>query len=96
MTTDQLTPAQHAEDGFWPGFFGEHRGWGFGVQVVTKRDQLWATPGRYGWDGGLGTSWHNDPAEELTAVLLTQRAAFPLTSALYLDFWNGVYASLDD
>jgi CubicO group peptidase (beta-lactamase class C family) len=96
MTTDHLTPGQHAEDGFWPGFFGEHRGWGFGVQVVTKRDQLWATPGRYGWDGGLGTSWHNDPAEELTALLMTQCAAFPLNSRLYLDFWNGVYASLDD
>lgn len=96
MTTDHLTPEQHAGDGFWPGFFGEHRGWGFGVQVVTKRDQLWATPGRYGWDGGLGTSWHNDPAEDLTAVLMTQSAAFPLNSPLYLDFWNGVYAALDD
>ncbi|HTI25712.1 MAG TPA: serine hydrolase domain-containing protein [Kutzneria sp.] len=96
MTIDHLTAEQHANDGFWPGFFGEHRGWGFGVQVVTKRDQLWATPGRYGWDGGLGTSWHNDPAEELTAVLMTQQTAFPLTSALYLDFWNGVYAALDD
>lgn len=96
MTTDQLTPEQHANDGFWPGFFGAHRGWGFGVQVVTGRDQLWATPGRYGWDGGLGTTWHNDPAEELTAILMTQRAAFPLNSPLYLDFWNGVYAALDD
>jgi len=96
MTTDHLTPGQRATDGFWPGFFGEHRGWGFGVQVVTGRDQLWATPGRYGWDGGLGTSWHNDPAEELTAILLTQRAGFPLHSPLYLDFWNGVYAALDD
>ena len=96
MTTDQLTPEQHANDGFWPGFFGAHRGWGFGVQVVTGRDQLWATPGRYGWDGGLGTTWHNDPAEELTAILMTQRAAFPLNSPLYLDFWNGVYAALED
>ena len=96
MTTDHLTPEQHAGDGFWPGFFGEHRGWGFGVQVVTKRDQLWATPGRYGWDGGLGTSWANDPVEELTAVLMIQCSAFPLNSPVYLDFWNGVYASLDD
>jgi CubicO group peptidase (beta-lactamase class C family) len=96
MTTDHLTPEQHANDGFWPGFFGAHRGWGFGVQIVTGRDQLWATPGRYGWDGGLGTSWHNDPAEDLTAILMTQQAAFPLTSPLYLDFWNGVYAALDD
>ncbi|QUQ66937.1 serine hydrolase domain-containing protein [Kutzneria sp. CA-103260] len=96
MTTDHLTPGQHAADGFWPGFFGAHRGWGFGVQVVTGRDELWATPGRYGWDGGLGTSWHNDPAEDLTAILLTQRAGFLLHWPLYLDFWNGVYASLDD
>ena len=95
MTADHLTPEQHARDGFWPGAF-EHRGWGFGVSVVTGRDQIWATPGRYGWDGGLGTSWHNDPAEELTALLMTQRSAFPLNSTLYLDFWNAVYSALDD
>jgi CubicO group peptidase (beta-lactamase class C family) len=31
--------------------------------------------GGYGWDGGFGTSWSNIPSEDLTVVVLTQRAA---------------------
>ena len=30
-------------------------------------------PGRYGWDGGWGTSWYVDPTEGLIGILLTQR-----------------------
>ena len=33
-----------------------------GGAVVTRRTDLFATPGRYGWDGGYGTSGHLDPA----------------------------------
>ena len=62
MTTDQLTPEQKAVSGLVPGFFDSH-GWGFGVSVVTRRDDIAAVPGRYGWDGGLGTSWYSDPRE---------------------------------
>src|SRR5260370_25125758 len=36
-----------------PGFFDSY-GWGFGVSVVTRRDDVAAVPGRYRWDGGLG------------------------------------------
>lgn len=35
---------------------GEHHGWGFGLSMATHRDDIAATPGRYGWNGGLGTS----------------------------------------
>jgi len=31
-----------------------------------------AADGRYGWDGGYGTSWRNDPATGRIAILLTQ------------------------
>ena len=31
--------------------------------------------GRYTWDGGLGTTWSNIPSQDLTVVVLTQRAA---------------------
>ena len=31
-----------------------------------------ANPGRYGWDGGLGTSWSCDPGEDLVGMLMTQ------------------------
>ncbi|HEX5368113.1 MAG TPA: serine hydrolase domain-containing protein, partial [Dehalococcoidia bacterium] len=95
MTTDHLTPQQKAVSGFFPGYF-DNRGWGFGVCVITRRDDLAAVPGRYGWDGGLGTSWYSDPREGLTAILMTQRAAFPLFSNVYLDFWTSVYQAIED
>jgi len=95
MTTDQLTPAQKAVSGFYPGYF-DSRGWGFGVSVITRRDDLAAVPGRFGWDGGLGTSWYSDPREDMVAILMTQRSAFPLFSGVYLDFWTSAYQTIDD
>ena len=95
MTTDQLTPEQKAASGFFPEFWAS-RGWGFGVSVVTRRDDLAAVPGRFGWDGGYGTSWASDPEEELVAILMTQRAEFPLVSRVHLDFWTSAYQAIDD
>jgi CubicO group peptidase (beta-lactamase class C family) len=95
MTTDQLTPEQKAASDFFPGFW-DSRGWGLGVCVVTKRDDLAAVPGRFGWDGGYGTSWWSDPREDVTAILMTQRAGFPLLSGVYLDFWTSVYQAIED
>jgi CubicO group peptidase (beta-lactamase class C family) len=64
MTRDQLTPAQRAR--VWPGFsFLGDRGWGYGVSVTE-----WG----YSWEGGSGTSWSNIPDQDLTVVVLTQRA----------------------
>jgi CubicO group peptidase (beta-lactamase class C family) len=94
MTTNQLTPAQQAGGA---GFLGDNRGWGFGVAVTTHRDDLSAVPGRYGWDGGLGTSWANDPTEDLIGILLTQAAwTAPSPPYVYLDFWASAYAAIDD
>ena len=71
MMSDQLTPAQKEGAEI---FFGDGAAsWGMGGAVVTRRTHLFATPGRYGWDGGYGTSAHADPAEDLVGVLLTQR-----------------------
>jgi CubicO group peptidase (beta-lactamase class C family) len=74
----------------------ETRGWGFGVAVVTHRDDLSATPGRYFWDGGYGTSWASDPKEDLIGLLMTQRMGFPTLSKPYRDFWTGAYQAIDD
>jgi CubicO group peptidase (beta-lactamase class C family) len=64
MTRDQLTPAQRAR--VWPGFsFLGDRGWGYGVSVTE-----WG----YSWEGGSGTAWANVPDQDLTVVVLTQRA----------------------
>ena len=66
MTRDQLTAAQRAN--VWPGFsFLDDRGWGYGLSVLDD--------GRYTWEGGLGTTWSNVPSQDLTVVVLTQRAA---------------------
>jgi CubicO group peptidase (beta-lactamase class C family) len=96
MTTDQITPEQKAVSGFFPGFWDSH-GWGFGVSVVTRRDDLAATPGRYGWDGGYGTSWYVDPEEELIGILMTQRV-WDASGApvVLLDFWTSAYAAIVD
>ncbi|MBO0684560.1 MAG: beta-lactamase family protein [Candidatus Dormibacteraeota bacterium] len=66
MTRNQLTLEQRER--VWPGFsFLDGRGWGFGLSVRPD--------GAYGWEGGFGTSWCNVPGDDLTVVVLTQRAA---------------------
>jgi CubicO group peptidase (beta-lactamase class C family) len=96
MTSDHLTPAQKAIGGFFPDDF-DGRGWGFGVGVVTRRDQPSAPVGQYGWDGGLGTIWRNDPSESMTTILLTN-AAFtsPRMPDIGVDFLTGAYAAIAD
>ena len=94
MTADQLTPDQKAEAG---PILADNRGWGFGVAVVTRRDDVAAVPGRFGWDGGLGTAWASDPTEELVAILITQLDwSSPSALDLYRDFWTSVYQAIDD
>ena len=93
MTSDQLTSPQRAAAGL---FLGDDRGWGFGVSMITRRDDISAVPGRFGWDGGLGTSWYADPTEEMLAILMTQRLAGPSSPGIDLDFWTSVYQAIDD
>jgi CubicO group peptidase (beta-lactamase class C family) len=77
MTRDQLEPAQR-EGGR---LFLDGRGWGFGVATG---------PGaRYGWDGGFGTSWANDPSTGTIGILLTQAAwTSPEPPRICVDFWS--------
>ncbi|GAA0540438.1 serine hydrolase [Paractinoplanes ferrugineus] len=75
MTTNHLTPEQIESGGFLLG----GQGWGYGMAVAVRADEV-AGPGRYGWSGGYGTDWFNDPAEGLTVILLSQ-----VTDLL----WNG-------
>ncbi len=96
MTTDQLTPEQKAVSSLVPGYFDSH-GWGFGVSMVTRRDDVAAVPDRYGWDGGLGTSWYSDPREEMVTILMTQRSwTSPSPPDVCLDFWTSAYQAIDD
>jgi CubicO group peptidase (beta-lactamase class C family) len=95
MTTDQLGPTQK-QAGLVDGTF-RGRGWGFGVSVVTQRTDIAGSPGAYGWDGGLGTCWMNDPAEQLVTLLFTQAAwTSPDLPAIGADFRTVAWAALDD
>jgi CubicO group peptidase (beta-lactamase class C family) len=94
MTTDHITPEQKAVSGFFPGFWDNH-GWGFGVSIITRRDDVGGVPGRFGWDGGYGTSAYSDPREEMVAILMTQSLG-TLFSNLYPDFWTSAYQAIDD
>lgn len=96
MTIDHLTPAQKAVSGFSPGYF-DSRGWGFGMSIVTRRDDLAKSVGTFGWDGGLGTTWYSDPREEMVTILMTQRAwESPSPPDVSRDFWTLAYQAIDD
>jgi CubicO group peptidase (beta-lactamase class C family) len=104
MTTDHLTPAQKAVSGFGPGYFDDI-GWGFGMSVRTRRPHFgpWqvsypplASVGSYGWPGVYGTGWYNDPAEDLTTILMIQRVPAPPGLPILLDFWTAAYQAIDD
>lgn len=96
MTMDHLTPAQKALSPFAPGFW-DLNGWGFGVSVVTRRNGLGPMPGSYGWDGGFGTSWRNDPPEAMTSIFLSQRMMqSPDDLAIATDFLTLAYQAIDD
>lgn len=91
MTTDQLRPGHPGIDPLGA------MGWGFGVGVQLRRTGLARSVGSYGWDGGLGSSWVNDPAEGLIGVVC-QTDMFAGADALprpIQDFWTTVYANLD-
>jgi CubicO group peptidase (beta-lactamase class C family) len=95
MTVDHLTAEQKAISPFFENFWATY-GWGLGMGVVTARGDLAGGPGRFGWDGAFGTSWHVDPREGLVGVLLVQRrpdrlAVPPVT----LDFWTSVYQLIE-
>ncbi len=96
MTTDQLTPEQKAVSGLIGGYFDSH-GWGFGVSMVTRREDVAGSVGQFGWDGGLGTSWRSDPGEDMVIILMTQRAwTSPSPPDVCRDFWTGAYQAIDD
>jgi CubicO group peptidase (beta-lactamase class C family) len=70
MTTNHLTPEQIASGGV----LLSGSGWGFGMSVEAG--------GRYGWAGGYGTDWFNDPREGLVAIAMTQVSEFLFGGAM--------------
>jgi CubicO group peptidase (beta-lactamase class C family) len=94
MTTNYLTDEQRVTSSPDP---SGTVGWGYCVAVQMERTGPTHSVGTYSWEGGLGSSWANDPAEDLTGVILTNQAF--TTAALpevCQDFWTCAYAALDD
>jgi CubicO group peptidase (beta-lactamase class C family) len=75
MTRNHLTAEQMATAGMLLG----GSGWGLGLAVTVEPDEI-SGPGRYGWAGGYGTTWFNDPSADLIGIAMTQVSDF---------LWNG-------
>jgi CubicO group peptidase (beta-lactamase class C family) len=96
MATDHLTPEQKAASPFFENFW-DSRGWGLGLSVVTRRDDVASVLGRFGWDGAFSTSMYMDPREGLVGILLAQcRPGALRLPPVVLDFWTSVYQAIDD
>jgi CubicO group peptidase (beta-lactamase class C family) len=93
MTSDQLTPEQRAGSEI---FFGTHSSWGFGMAVDIRRNEIFHTPGRFGWDGGFGTTAYTDPEQGMIGILFTQRMMeSPEPPRIYNDFWTLAYSAME-
>ncbi len=82
MSTDVLSaPARAMAEGFLdPGV-----GWGLGAGVDHD--------GRFGWDGGTGTSLWIDPSADVAAVILTRQGmGSPEAAECITRFWQAVRA----
>jgi CubicO group peptidase (beta-lactamase class C family) len=93
MTSDQLTPDQKVGAEI---FFGNHSSWGFGMEININREKPWMVPGRFGWNGGFGTSAYSDPTNDFIGILLTQRMMdSPEPPPVFVDFWANAYRTIE-
>ncbi|WP_028930987.1 serine hydrolase domain-containing protein [Pseudonocardia asaccharolytica] len=89
MTADALTGDQRRQA--LP-IVGPGGSWGLATAVDVEAADPWMAPGRWGWDGGTGTTARVDPERGTVGVLLTQRA---MTGAQdgFDEFWAAVAAA---
>jgi CubicO group peptidase (beta-lactamase class C family) len=90
MTTDRLGPERAGSTS--AAVFLSGGGWGYGVEVVTPEHGTGARIPRYGWGGGLGTTWYSFPEPGVAAVLLTQ--CLPPPEPLVDAFWTTLHAMI--
>jgi CubicO group peptidase (beta-lactamase class C family) len=97
MTTDFLTQEQRGR--LFLGFdMWAARGFGLGVSITDRLGGQFGlgSVGRFGWGGAFGTTWFNDPKEDLTAVMMIQLMVGPLSPKIEADFGNLIYQAIDD
>jgi len=94
MTSGQLTPDQRADAKI---FFDDYSSWGFGMAVDIRRRDIFHTTGRFGWNGGYGTTAYTDPAKQMIGILFTQRMLeSPEPPKVFTDFWTLAYGAIVD
>jgi len=91
----------HADCNPDPDYLGEHlddinsRRWGRTGVCGRRRWAAVNRSGAFGWDGGFGTSWLVDPAQQLIVIVLTQRMfETPEPPQVHRDIQAAVYAPL--
>lgn len=95
MTTAHVTPKQQRGVDTWESLAGYTYG---NLMRILERPELAAgmgSKGEYGWDGWLGTYMVNDPANELTFLMMQQRADSG-TTAYTRKMRNVLFAALED
>lgn len=97
MTTNVLTTEQRRIPFFGTDFWAD-RGLGLGVFVLDNlvKKTTPASAGQYGWHGAFGTSWFNDPKEDMVAILMTQVVFPAVTPEIRKDFETAVYQDIDN
>lgn len=89
MTTDTLG---ESADAMAHEFLDPGLGWGLGVGIDREARFPASHPGRFGWDGGTGTSLWVDPVSGVGAVLLTRQGMGTPEPPAYLGaFWQAVH-----
>ena len=90
MTTESITPEQRAGV---VELMGPGSSWGLCIGLDLAASRPWMAPGRFGWNGGAGTSAYLDPSRELASVLLTPRMMLGATGD-FDDFYRALTAGL--
>src|SRR5258705_168164 len=66
------------------------------MAVDIQRKESSRTRGRFGWDGGFGTSASADPAEGMIGILFTQGMMdSPEPPKVFSDFWTLAYGAME-
>lgn len=90
LTTDSVAAPAHA---MAHEFLEPGRSWGLGVGIDLDARYPGSHPGRFGWDGGTGTSLWVDPVSGVGGVLLTRQGMGTPEPPEYLEaFWRAVHA----
>ena len=95
MTTAHVTPAQQRGVETWESLAGYTYGNLMRIMTDPGAGAGFGSVGEYGWDGWLGTYMMNDPAHNLTMLIMQQRADSG-TTAYTRRIRNVMYAALEE